>query len=575
MSDPTGGEPNPFADIIDLFREVEAANEASAADSAPPRPAVPYDASPTAPHSHAARLSTALLSVEPPRGGTPITPKSPAPAPSKRRRAVLLLPVALMAMTGGATAAVIHQHGDPSTAAGPAASAASTGSADGALPSPAAPTDAAVSPGASAPGPVTAAYSTALDALAAASGPRQLTAATTRLPAAIARLRAVHGALPRAEAAHLDSLLALCRLDRLTDYPALASAAAKASARVEEASAGRSGVPDPTLATDNVVTTAARAVAERLDGRVAQLASAAAQAKLTAQLRGVARQATALAPTATSAAGALAGAHDGDRAGRATAEVAALHALGSLSVIDGEHLDAWTALSAPLQQALAAAGVSAAATDIDAVDAMIAAARQKMLAWAAADQATEAGGNGNGNGNKAAAKQTEAAIDSYLSSASALLGRYDRAIAGLPVVGPGQQASPALTARFVTSAVALAALTSAVARLDPPAGMGEAQQALAGLVGEAHAAAAAGQAVAANAQSCDSAVRSCAYGTQRHWPDYAAGVAALGHAGPVRATLASAASTAKKAAAKTSATGAAVGSSTAGAATTLPPKPVV
>ena len=567
MSEPTGGEPNPFADIIDLFREVEAANDARPADFE----SVPEDVSTPKTEARPAP-ATATLAVQAPRGGTPITPKEPAPAPSKRRRAVLLLPVALLAVAGGATAAVIHQHHRPDTTA--ALPAGSTS----ALPRPAA-TTAAV-PGAPAPDPRTAAYSAALDRLAAAQGPKQLTAAAARLPATISRLRAAGGVLPHAEAAQLDSLLALCRLARLADYPTLTAATDKAAAQLERAAAGRSDVPDPSLATHNVVANTAEVVATRLDAQVTRLASTASRAELTAQLRSVAREAAALEPTAVGVAGAL----TGDHATRATADASALRALGALSVIDGDHLDAWAALSAPLRQALAAAGVSAAGTDVSAIDTMITAAQQKLLAWAAANQAAQAGaddstGNGAGNADKGTgdtATQAESAIDSYVRSASGLLAQYAKAIDTLPVVGPGQEPSATLTGRFVDSAGALTSLSGAVSRLDPPAGMSRAQQALATLVSKAHAAATAGQAVASSAQSCNSAARSCAYGTQRRWSDYASDLGALGDPASVRAALTSAASTAKKAAtAKASSTAPSGGSPVSGSVATPQPKPVV
>jgi hypothetical protein len=566
VPEPTEGEPHPFADIIDLFRELDAAQETTATPL-PPRAGEP-------------------------RGGVPVgTPKAPTPPPSRRRRAVLLLPVALLALTSGATAAVLQHRHDAGSVAAPTATAPSERAA---LADPAAGATPSAAPTSSSSTRLTTAYGEALDALASARGTADLTRVTHRASVIARHLRTAGRAtgratgdsadrsLARAEAAHLDSLVALGLTAQPDaddsasgstpsdpDFPALVAAATKTAARVERAATGRSDVPDPSPATTHVVALVGATVVGRLDAQVAELAGSAAGAGLTAQLRAVAARATALAPTAADIVAALPAdaspsgnaTAPGDAASPghataktdATAAVTALQALGSLSVLDGDHLDAWTTLSGRLRQALTAAGVSDAAQDVTAIDTMIAAARQKLLAWAA--------GNASATSTPTMDGTTRAAIDAYQADATALIDRSARTLAALPVLTAGQESSFDLATRFHTSVRAFASLGSAVAALHPPAGMSPAQRALAVLVTKARAAAATGQAVAISAAECDPGKHACALGSMTEWPSYQRSIHDLGNSASVRAILASTARTAKKP----------PGSAT----TTTPPKPVV
>jgi hypothetical protein len=567
VPEPTGGE-NPFAEIIDLFREAAPEPDASA--------------------DEAATAVIAAVEPVPAKPGPPVTRRprkaAVAPAPSRRRGLVLLLPVALLALTAGATAAVMHEQdsgnddaGRSSTPLGPPTTPAASSAASVSAPSPAK--------------PAAQQYSRALDRLAAAQTADDLAATARRLSDSTADLHAATSLLARAEATHFDALVALGTLDAtttsgLTSYPRLAAAASNAARAVAEAADGNADVPDPSVATGNVATIAAGAVADGLDTQVGRLAGDAADARLTAQLRIVAAQAKALVPAATHAAKA-----GGDTATQAAADAQALQALAGLSVIDADHLGSWTALRTPLEQALTSVGVGAASADVKAIDAMVAAAQKKIDAWEAKVATTEPGASATPGAATAptpaqikqaqkAAKAAAQAIDDYTAKADALVDTYARDIATMPQVSPGQEPSFELAARFNTTSHLLETLVPQARALRAPAGMTGARAALESLVVRGRTAATAGQAMAVSAANCDPAARVCVLGAMKEWPAYKRAVAALGSSSSVRGTIAHSAGTAKAAAAaKASAASSSGEAGTAGLGSTttskVPPKPVV
>jgi len=562
VPEPTGGERHPFADIIDLFREA-----APAPDAPADAPVGPEVAAPPAP-AHVARTHHPAA----------VAP----PAPTGRRRVVLLLPVALLGLTGGAAAAVIHGlHTSPT--ASPPPSIAPTAPD---RPTPTQTPSPTQSLGESTPAVAAQEYSRALDRLAAAQSTADLAGTARGLTAGTVRLRTAKTALGRAEAAHIRALVALGTLDSatadgLTSYPRLATATTRASDAVAKAAAGRSDVPDPSVATGNVLALAGAAAVTGLDTQLGRLADAAGAARLTAQLRVVAAQARALLPAAHQAARrtATAVAGNGDTAAAAAVDAQALQALAGLAVLDADHLGSWATLRGPLQQALTAAGVATASTDVRAIDALIVAAQKKIDAWVA--QGGTAGPGTDTSGGPTAVpttgtptaptpaqvKQATKAIDAYRASADALVDRYAQAIATLPAVSPGQEPSLALANRFNATSRLFAGLSASVSALRPPPGMTGAQAALADLVARGRTAASTGQAMALSAVDCNPAKRICVLGAMKAWPAYEHAVGALGSPAAVRGTLADSARTAKAAVAGPT--------QPRGTPSQVPPKPVV
>ena len=542
MSEPTGGKPHPYAEIIDLFRDTGAPAPAPAPA---PMPAVVAPTPPRAP-AH-----------------------GPTSQPSRPRRALMLLPVALLAVAGGAAAVVMHQH--------------DTASREAATPPVTSPTAASAAPVAAPPAPQSATaagteYSRALDRLSAAREPGDLATASRRVRAQTTDLRAATGRLARAEAAHLDALVALGTLDAstppdLTSYARLTAAAQHASDAVTAAAGSREDVPDPSVATGNVVALTGRAVIDGLGTQVHRLADATAAAHLTAQLRVAAAQAEALVDTATSAASTVTDPH---AATEATAYATALRALAALGAIDADHLTAWADLQGPLLQSLSAAGVPEAGDDVHAISAMVGAAQKKMDAWAAKSGGSVPVGSASPTSaqTQRAVKAAEAAAKaaaSYATRADALVDRYAEAIATLPAVSPGQQPSYELAQRFNRTSRLLESLTSSVASLHAPAGMAGAQATLADLVARGRTAATTGQDLAISATECNPARRVCVLGSMSQWPAYKRAVGALGRPAAVRGTIAAGVRTAQAAVAAAG-DGAGRGSAVT---SEVPPKPIV
>ena len=499
MSEPNEDGRNPFADIIDLFRETAAKH--------------------------------------------PTGRDQPAASPPRRgRRAAIVLSVALLAVAGGATATVVgHRHDSPTHAAtqhptptpslAPAPSTAPPSVTASTAPS----TNAA-----------DAAYTSALDGFAAATDAASLRSAAPAVTASVRDLRAAGDPLHRAEARHLQALAALATLplgtQALVGFPGAATAATASAAKVTALAGANPAVADPSLATTNAMSLEGAQVAGVLHQRVTALAGRAAKATLTADLRRVAAQATSLAAPAGSTAGLL----SGQPAAQADADAAALRALAGLAVIDGNHLRAWRSIAGPLQTALAKAGVADAGQDVGAITAMVKRARQTLRAWAASNPGAVP--TATASASTGPAGPTKKAIRSYAVSARALVERYTQIMAGLPQVAPGQQPSFALTTRFHRLLTAVSSLSGSVARLKPPPGMGGAQRTLARLVAGGRAAALAGHGVALSAEDCDPSTRSCVYGSMRGWPTYVAAVQGLGSASTATKTISSAATTALAAA---------------------------
>jgi hypothetical protein len=492
----------------------------------------------------------------------------------------MLLPVLLLALVGGGAAAVM-QHHDRNGRAAPVAGAplASATAPAGAEPS----SSPAGSSGARALAAPAREYSDALDRLAAAQSPADLSQVARRLAGGTSELVRATGRLARAEAAHLDALTRLSALDPtapagLGSYARLATTATRTSAAVTKAAAGRDAVPDPSVATGNVVTVVGTAVVDGIGDQVTQIATAAAQADLTAQLRLAAGRAQALLPAASRARAALAS--DSDTARKAATVMRALQALASLRTIDGDHLASWASIKAPLQQALTMAGIDDAGDDVSAINAMVARAQRKLAAWQAAVEAASSGtGSSNTSGTATTAPSKHAAaavraIDSYRAGADALVARYTQAINTLPLVAPGQQPSFELATRFHNTSRLFGTLSADVARLRPPAGMSTAQQALADLVARGRAAAAAGEATAVEAADCNPDTRVCVLGAMPDWPAYKSGVNSLGSSTATTSTIARSAAAAKAAAsAQRGTSGSAITPTPATAP--APPKPVV
>jgi len=539
--------PHPYAEIIDLFRDA----------SAPPAPPV------------------SVAAAAPPVPPTPGTSHAAAPTveADRQRRAVMLLPVALLALAGGAAAAVIHHHDAAPHSASRHSATEHTATPVSSAPTPSAPP---------AQPAVTAAaqeYSRALDQVSAAQDPEGLVQAARGIDGHVHGLRGAKGRLAHAEADHVDALVALGTLDAstpggLASYPRLVTAAERASDAVRRAAGERHDVPDPTVATGSTTAIIGRAVVEGLRGQVGHLADATAAAHLTAQLRIAAAQAEALIPAASRASSDVA---DPGIATTANAYARALRALGALRAIDADHLGSWTALKEPLQQTLVAAGVAGAARDVQAIEAMITAAQQKMDAWAAQNGAPAPDGSTPAHAHRGlkAAQAAAKAAESYATRADALVDRYAQAIATLPAVSPGQQPSYELAARFNRTSGLLESLTSSVAALHAPAGMAGAHAALADLVARGRAAATTGQDLAISATECNPDRRVCVLGAMSQWPAYKRDVAALSSPAAVRSAIAAGVRTAQAAVAATAgSSGATEGpdpSTTGGA----PPKPIV
>ena len=400
----------PFADIIETFREIAERGRVPHPTAAAVAEAAPERASTAAPEPSDEVLPTAA-----PADRHPLGTMDRRPGRSLRYAAAGL---ALVAGTG-LVAQLLAGGGSDPTASRPEPER------------PASPT-------------AEQEYADVLAAITAANDLADLTSAAEAASAAAHRVppRAVAtgGEGPRRQRlreARLASLRAFGALDAVTAATALGRFA-PALGRIHRAATSvtsgqrRAGVADPTLdpapAVDAVVRILAPLALDALAERTTRLLDDAGAADLTAELRAVAGRAGEARPVAADIVTALeaVGGHQPLQA-RAGGLAGTIAGLVRLRALDGDHLGRWTPLRGALTTDLSRAGLDT--EPVARIDRLVATARQRLVAWAAT--------------RELARGTAKAAIASYRSEMAAALDRFRAAQAALPelvVTEPGSAA---------------------------------------------------------------------------------------------------------------------------------------